>query len=654
MSFLRSRPPVQSNRSLQQQHQRSAGGANGPAIKKKIEKPSPQPLPGTYTDYKLVSTSREVLHHIMRFHGNKDVNPTTFTPPVKLHRKRNENSYYRGYGYYNNRFNNFNNNRDNPAAGENPGQGAASSSSTGPGAPGAAPGTVGGLPGVAPTTGADMTKIAPFGGGVRNKQMLFKKRTRQIYIANEEERRKKEIESAPWVVEDYDNQNVWTGQLEGGQHANYVLFVFTDDGFKVVPADKWYKFSPKLQYATLTAEEAEEQYQKYTKQQSNIRWLMKSKTKVKTEDGEEGGEEDLESEQFMTVDHEDQVGYDEDEARERKRKRGKHGDVDEMDFEEVWQDDEEAPAEMPGFDDDAKDDPRRKHGPSMESDEEDDDDESGQKLNDTGKEIKKALLKLEKNKAYASDDDKDPYASEKESSDSDLDEVDKDKDGKKDEDGPQQSSQDQQKSKKKPAANSKNAPLIAKKAGATKAGAASAVKPVGAKAKPRVPMPTPRNASVAAQANGAASSSGPQARAHSPTPGPASSTQSALPASMARSSSPLPLDKKRKKPDSADGADDGTKKHPRLSEAASSSASSTVSAAPSAAAAPASGDDSLLISETEVISLLRSRPQMTTRDLINELKRKLRKEPRNKNILAQIVKKVALSHDGVLSLREGY
>jgi hypothetical protein len=27
-----------------------------------------------------------------------------------------------------------------------------------------------------------------------------------------------------------------------------------------------------------------------------------------------------------------------------------------MDFDEVWQDDEEMPADMPGFDDDAKDD----------------------------------------------------------------------------------------------------------------------------------------------------------------------------------------------------------------------------------------------------------------------------------------------------------
>ena len=62
----------------------------------------------------------------------------------------------------------------------------------------------------------------------------------------------------------------------------------------------------------------------------------------------------------------------------------------------------------------------------------------------------------------------------------------------------------------------------------------------------------------------------------------------------------------------------------------------------------------MLITETEVVTLLKSRPQMTTRDLINDLKRKLRKEPRNKGILAQIVKKVASSQDGILNLKDGF
>lgn len=260
MSFLRSRPPVQSNRTQQQRASGVRPGAasnvrpgtanNVPSIKRQIptKKPAPQPQPGTYTDYKLVSTSTDVLHHVMRFHGTKEVDPSNFTQPVKLHRKKNDNNFSRGFGGYGNKFNiQSTNNRDFSTTDKKDG-GAASTSSAG----GISAG---------PTSGADTSLIAPYGGGVRNKQMLFKKRTRQIYIANEEERKKKEIESAPWVIEDDDAQNTWTGQLEGGQHANYVLFMFSSDGFKVVPADKWYKFTPKIQYATLTAEEAEEQVQ---------------------------------------------------------------------------------------------------------------------------------------------------------------------------------------------------------------------------------------------------------------------------------------------------------------------------------------------------------------------------------------------------------
>ncbi|KAG0012019.1 hypothetical protein BGZ81_001814 [Podila clonocystis] len=606
MSFLRKNPPVRPHSALSRPvPSKTTGGGTGGANKRVIEKPVAQPAPGTFTDYKLVSTSHDVLHHVMRFHGNKDVNPASFSAPVKLHRKRNENQYYRNYSnYYNNKYNKGAQGATGASAGDDKKGGAAA-----PGAPGA------------PATGADTSLIAPYGGGVRNKQMLFKKKTRQIYIANEDERKKKEIESAPWVIEDYDSQNNFTGQLEGGQHANYVLFVFSDDGFKVVPADKWYKFSPKLQYATLTAEEAEEQYQKSAKANNSNRWLMRSKLKAKTEDGEEIGEEDADGDQFMAVDHDDDVGYDEDEAKERKRKRGKHGDVDEMDFDEVWQDDEEAPSEMPGFDDDDKDDPRKKMGPSMDSDE-DDDDEDDSKLTEAGREIKKALLKLEKNKVYADDDDRDPYASDKDSSDSDLDEIDKDKEAKKEEEATSLALE-QAKSKKKAAA--KGVPLIAKKADTTK----KPTKPVSAKALKgaKIPMPAPRTTTTAANGKGL-----------KPT-APSSGARSASPPAVASSSS----DKKKRKLDGDDTAEDGSaKKSARSADASASPATSE----------PA--DDSMLITEAEVIALLKSRPTVTTRDVISDLKRKLRKDARNKGVLAQIVKKVASSHEGVLTLKEGY
>ncbi len=63
--------------------------------------------------------------------------------------------------------------------------------------------------------------------------------------------------------------------------------------------------------------------------------------------------------------------------------------------------------------------------------------------------------------------------------------------------------------------------------------------------------------------------------------------------------------------------------------------------------------DQWLITEEEIVNVLKSRPGMTTRDLIVALGKKLKKDSRNKTILAALVKKVAVAKDGVLALREG-
>jgi hypothetical protein len=65
-----------------------------------------------------------------------------------------------------------------------------------------------------PTTGADTSKIAPFAGARHNKKNLFKKRTTQIYLADDRQRQLKAEERLPWVLEDYDGTNTWVGQFE--------------------------------------------------------------------------------------------------------------------------------------------------------------------------------------------------------------------------------------------------------------------------------------------------------------------------------------------------------------------------------------------------------------------------------------------------------
>lgn len=210
---------------------------------------------------------------------------------------------------------------------------------------------------------------------------------------------------------------------------------------------------------------------------------------------------------------------------------------------------------------------------------------------------------------------------DKDSSDSDLDEVDKEKDVKKEEETTNLA-QEQAKAKKKAAA--KGSPLIAKKADATKKPA----KPVSAKALKgaKVPMPAARPTTTTTNGKGLKPTAPSGARSASPPAGTSSS-----------------LDKKKRKLDGDDAGEEGPSKKSARAEASGSPAISSEST-----------DDSMLITEAEVIALLKSKPQVTTRDVINDLKRKLRKDARNKGILAQIVKKVASSHEGVLTLKEGF
>ncbi|CAH2355707.1 transcription initiation factor IIF subunit alpha [[Candida] railenensis] len=121
--------------------------------------------------------------------------------------------------------------------------------------------------------GADMSQVAPDGGARKARKNVFKRKTRQINLMDDEKRKLRYEEYYPWVLEDYDGKNVFVGNYEAGSSdTQHVLFVFDKDGFKMVPAEKVYKFTPRNKYATLTLEEAEA---KMEKNSSVPRWLMK-------------------------------------------------------------------------------------------------------------------------------------------------------------------------------------------------------------------------------------------------------------------------------------------------------------------------------------------------------------------------------------------
>ncbi|ORX97273.1 Rap30/74 interaction domain-containing protein [Basidiobolus meristosporus CBS 931.73] len=500
--------------------------------------PGTHTQPATYTDYRLVSGSRKTLHNILKFQNSKPIDPNKFTAPVRLHRK--ETSVEAAELF------------QELKPGENPSETA--------------------LPGSA--SGADPSIIAPYGGASRNKQMLFKKRTKQVFPTDESSRKLKEQEAKPWVLEDYDGTNYWSGSLEGGQQSNYFLFVFSEDGFKVVPAHRWYRFQQKLSYATLTIEEAEEQLIKAQKKDSD-RWMMRKRLLSKLDGDEAEGEERSVPRRLKVVDHEDINFSDDDDPSMKKMKRGnvsKHGDIEEVDFEEVFEDDEEAPPELEGDQEEIKEEQsRRKPNRTVASDDEEEEEEE-EELTATGKEMKKALLTLEKNTAYDSDDEQNPYLSEEEEEEEEKEEKETDEDKKKQEAGDS---------------------LIAPKK-----------EPI---LKPGLFTPKPVK---------------PVAKI-SPTIRPSSPSSSVV-------------DKKRK----PEGIMNDAAKKARIS-----------SPIPRPAAGPTpAASDSNLITEEEIVELIKSN-RLTTKDLITKIKKKLKADPRNKQLISTIVKKVATTKDGFLELK---
>lgn len=121
---------------------------------------------------------------------------------------------------------------------------------------------------------AQAEKIAPYGGAQKQKkQQAFKKKTQQVFRQNEADKKLRYEEYFPWFVEDFDNKNTWQGQLENPlSGGTFAMFVLDEGAFKMVPIEKWYKFTEKNKFRTLSIEEAESAIKRAT---VAPRWLMK-------------------------------------------------------------------------------------------------------------------------------------------------------------------------------------------------------------------------------------------------------------------------------------------------------------------------------------------------------------------------------------------
>lgn len=254
-----------------------------------------------------------------------------------------------------------------------------------------------------PNAPVDMSQVAPDGGARRHRRNLFKRKTKQVRVMDEKKRQLRYEEYYPWVVEDYSGDNVYVGSYEAGSsESTHVLFVFDKNCFKMVPAEKVYKFTPRNKYATLTLEEAEARMEKNL---SAPRWLMKHL--------DEGDGTDVRFRRFGSTNR--GTAGPELAGRPGRMKtvqggaNDKDSDHDELDFDEEFADDEEAPI-MDGDEEEnkllekkvKKEMLKAAHFDGQSEAEEDSDDlndlfevEKSRKVDKEGKKLKKVLNKTE-------------------------------------------------------------------------------------------------------------------------------------------------------------------------------------------------------------------------------------------------------------------
>lgn len=266
---------------------------------------------------------------------------------------------------------------------------------------------------------ADLAQIAPTAKlGRIGKKAASKKKIQQVYRAKDDPEAEKASklryeESMPWHLEDFDNKNIWVGNYESALSDIHVGLTVGSSCFYMIPVEKWYKFTPKNQFTTLTIEEAESRMKAKVKEP---RWFMESRmaNQVKREEDENkkrvnklfiGKWEDNPGGRASITAH-----------------KSEFADVDDLDFEEDRFADDEEPTILEGEAEEARQAEDRIKRDQLkanvfdlkEEQEYDKEAEEEQKENELekrlGKSVRKALMKREKNYIYDDDTDENPYS----------------------------------------------------------------------------------------------------------------------------------------------------------------------------------------------------------------------------------------------------
>lgn len=368
--------------------------------------------PDDYTEYPLVACNKEDIQdiktHVMKFQSKQEVKPQqTFTQPVRLHRKETRNLQYQLT-----RAEIEQRQRENAElkriAEEERLKVEAEAEATAKHVF-----DITKDPNVAPEPvkseeekriekmAKQQQQIAP-DGGARKKLFRDKRKTRQVRVMKEADRKLRYEEFYPWVMEDFDGANTWVGAYEAANADTYCLLVMKDNKFTMIPADKVYKFTPRNKYATLTLEEAEARMEKHN---TVPRWLMKHLD---------------DSEQKLTRFERTKKKLKTVESATSNENGGRDSDNDALDFDEEFADDEEAPI-IDGNEEENKESEKKMKKEMLSAAALDDHIEEvndvddlfeSRKVDKDGERVRKTLMKTEGAGIYDSDDEINPYINE--------------------------------------------------------------------------------------------------------------------------------------------------------------------------------------------------------------------------------------------------
>lgn len=69
-------------------------------------------------------------------------------------------------------------------------------------------------------------------------------------------------EARPWHLEDFERKNIWIGSYEQALSEHSIMLTIDQNGFRMVPVEKWYRFTPTNKVNAMDSEEVEKHMNK--------------------------------------------------------------------------------------------------------------------------------------------------------------------------------------------------------------------------------------------------------------------------------------------------------------------------------------------------------------------------------------------------------